>query len=487
MAPPYVPTPEQQALAEKRREERAARKAAIAAGTIEDPNKAKGKGEAGEVAFLKRDWVDVGPGKGEGEGKNGARILTWNLLAQTLVRRKLFPGSDCLKWGDRKALLLAEMAQHSSCDIICLQECDKLSEIVASLPKHDFIKGTGPYKSHGLVILYNTLKFSAPHSELVHLDFEDLHPSSEPTDDLQEMKRRKGGSRQTKNVGLIAGLRGKDGSGIVVATTHLFWHPMYAYERTRQALLLVRAIRRFQAEHDLASWPVVFAGDLNTQPSESTYSLLTCPHAPLPPSYIAQVEESRLVHDSLNKISFDAPRTRPCTTHEDASIPPGSESASGTATPATKTDEEKEEDREDKKDDSTANSRAPEVSDGIPSVDELVGMYREVFPEGGCQSAYGSTGWRLGRDIAGFEERGGFDQVQDGAGGNEPGYTCYTPLFKLTLDYLLLLPPLSPSAASKASFSQVLLPPKAEQLGEGLPRKGICASDHVAVGCQVVW
>ncbi|ODN78037.1 hypothetical protein L202_05120 [Cryptococcus amylolentus CBS 6039] len=505
MAPPYVPTPEQAAVAEKRRAERAAKKAAIASGAIADPNNAKGEGQGqgeGEVEFLKRDWVDVGPGQveggggGEGRKRKGVRILTWNLLAQTLVRRKLFPGSDCLKWGDRKALLLAEMAHHGSCDIICLQECDKHSEISTALPKHTFVKGTGPHKSHGLVILYNKEKFGAEWKELVHLDFEDLHSPSQGTEeegeeDLGEIKRRKGGSRMTKNVGLIVGLKSKNesGRGIVVATTHLFWHPMYAYERTRQALLLVRAIRRFQGVHGLEGWPVVFAGDLNTQPSESTYSLLTSPHSPLPASYAAQVESSRIVHDSLKKMSFTAPRTSPVTTHADASIPPGTP-ASGTSTPTpvpTKTDEEKDEDREDKKDDSTANSRAPLVSDGIPTTEEMVGLYREVFPGRGCESAYGSTGWRVGRDVPGFGARGGFGELEEGGGGDEPGYTCFTPLFKLTLDYLLLLPPLSPSSDPEASFSKVLLPPRAEELGEGLPRKGICASDHVAVGCEVVW
>ncbi|ODO05986.1 hypothetical protein I350_05047 [Cryptococcus amylolentus CBS 6273] len=515
MAPPYVPTPEQTALAEKRRAERAAKKAAIASGAVADPNNAKAEGQGeGEVEFLKRDWVDVGPGQVEGGGqeKKGVRILTWNLLAQTLVQgrqgRKLFPGSDCLKWGDRKALLLAEMAHHGSCDIICLQECDKLSEISTALPKHAFVKGTGPHKSHGLVILYNKEKFGAEWRELVHLDFEDLHPplqsggegkeeeeeekkKGDGEEDLGEMKRRKGGSRMTKNVGLIVGLKSKDesGRGIVVATTHLFWHPMYAYERTRQALLLVRAIRRFQGVHGLEGWPVVFAGDLNTQPSESTYSLLTSPHSPLPASYAAQVESSRIVHDSLKKMSFTAPRTSPVTTHADASIPPGTP-ASGTSTPTpvpTKTDEEKDEDREDKKDDSTANSRAPLVSDGIPTTEEMVGLFREVFLGGGCESAYGSTGWRVGRDVPGFGGRGGFGELKEGGGGDEPGYTCFTPLFKLTLDYLLLLPPISPSSDPEASFSKVLLPPRAEELGEGLPRKGICASDHVAVGCEVVW
>ena len=35
--------------------------------------------------------------------------------------RELFPGSDCLKWTDRKPMLQAEFEHHASADIICLQ------------------------------------------------------------------------------------------------------------------------------------------------------------------------------------------------------------------------------------------------------------------------------------------------------------------------------------------------------------------------------
>jgi len=37
--------------------------------------------------------------------------------------RELFPGSDCLRWADRKPMLLAELASYSVADVICLQVC----------------------------------------------------------------------------------------------------------------------------------------------------------------------------------------------------------------------------------------------------------------------------------------------------------------------------------------------------------------------------
>jgi len=40
---------------------------------------------------------------------------------QLILGRELFPGSDCLRWADRKPMLLAELASYSVADVICLQ------------------------------------------------------------------------------------------------------------------------------------------------------------------------------------------------------------------------------------------------------------------------------------------------------------------------------------------------------------------------------
>jgi len=45
------------------------------------------------------------------------------LAQQLIVGRELFPGSDCLRWADRKPMLLAELASYSVADVICLQVC----------------------------------------------------------------------------------------------------------------------------------------------------------------------------------------------------------------------------------------------------------------------------------------------------------------------------------------------------------------------------
>lgn len=71
-------------------------------------------------------------------------------------------------------------------------------------------------------------------------------------------------SRSTRNVALVVALKFKDREGgIVVATTHLYWHPMFCYERVRQLGVLMREVRRFRDcadEGAYRGWEVVVAG-----------------------------------------------------------------------------------------------------------------------------------------------------------------------------------------------------------------------------------
>ncbi|WWD17612.1 hypothetical protein CI109_102053 [Kwoniella shandongensis] len=482
MAPPLTLTPEQIAKAAERKAAKLAKKAAKADGTLERTPEQRLEEE--RRRFLKRDWISVGSGSGDDDGSRRVRIITWNILAQTLVRRELFPGSDCLRWSERRPLMQAELEHHSANDIICLQECDRLRDYLSSLPKHSHVKGSGPGKLHGLVILYRADRFFVRGSRLVHLDQEDLtpQPTTKDEDDSQEIRKRRGGSRQTKNVGLIAALEDVNtlGRGIVIVTTHLFWHPKYAYERVRQCIILLRAIRQFQQDNNCSSWPVVFAGDLNTQPSEATYQLLVNPHKPLPPSMVDEINSSRLVHDSVQKVPLS----------NNSAVPqPPSLSGTGANTPiaaAASTDsKEKDDDEEelpDSNEKSIANTRTPEERDGMLTADELISLARQALPEEGARSAYGSTSWS---NEESFGQRAGFANVVDAEGGGEPAYTCFTPLFRLTLDYLLILPPVD--GGLRAEVTGLLAPPRIEQLGKGLPRKGICASDHLAVGCEISW
>lgn len=108
------------------------------------------------------------------------------------------------------------------------------------MPYDACVQAKGRGKQHGLVVLYRTERFGFKSSRIVHLDEEELSPGDGKAEEpdgrdgaewqrwADEQRRRRGGTRQTKNVGLIVGLedkesRGEEGEakGVIIITAHL--------------------------------------------------------------------------------------------------------------------------------------------------------------------------------------------------------------------------------------------------------------------------
>lgn len=107
---------------------------------------------------------------------------------------------------------------------------DRLQKVVLALEEagYSHIYSSGPRKKHGCIIAYKSRKFARTADRTVFYDDEDLHSTGESE------RFRRGSSFKTRNIALIVGLKFIDSEQkIVVATTHLFWHPKYTYERTR--------------------------------------------------------------------------------------------------------------------------------------------------------------------------------------------------------------------------------------------------------------
>jgi RNA exonuclease NGL2 len=171
---------------------------------------------------------------------------------------------------------------------------------------------------------------------------------------------------------------------------------------------------------------------LNTQPSEATYQLLSSPSTPLHTKTIEEVESSRLVHISTEAIG---------------KAMPGTDGDKGEAGENEKDDEgenEKDEEGElpDHDERSIAKTRPPREGDGVLEVEELVKMMQEILPAGATSTLSSTTSAdhapaddSAGSSTSGtetFGSRGGLNGMT-GVGKDEPAYTCYTPLFKLTL------------------------------------------------------
>lgn len=170
---------------------------------------------------------------------------------------------------------------------------DRLSTHTATLRKagyaHLYTKGYDA-KQHGLLIAWRTRPRASGTGACfeeqpigTHTLFFDDAPVAGPNQANENSPStasevRTGCSRVTRNIALFAALRFKSGEGgqnngakgLIVATTHLFWHPMHPYERARQAGVLVRELTRFRERKgaEWEGWHVVLAG------GEPTFTLL---------------------------------------------------------------------------------------------------------------------------------------------------------------------------------------------------------------------
>lgn len=237
-----------------------------------------------DLRFIKRPMLSLpkltttscGSGK-----KNGLKvsIMTYNILAQALIRRKLFPASgNAVKWFKRSQVLLNEFKHYNS-DVLLLQEMDWVqynSFWKTELGKLGYESQYNRWgdKNHGVAVFYKSALFEMTDRMSIDYDKEvsgDIIPRT-----------------ATKNVGLILALKFQKKvlerfpdtkkSGLLIGTTHLFWHPFGTYERTRQTYIILNKFQEFSKRVVLlqsGEWFNYFGGDFNSQPFDSPYLSMT--------------------------------------------------------------------------------------------------------------------------------------------------------------------------------------------------------------------
>jgi RNA exonuclease NGL2 len=121
-------------------------------------------------------------------------------------------------------MLYNEILSHAA-DIACLQEVDRLEKLIPVLEGagYSHTYAAGPRKKHGCLIAYSKDRFTKIDERVVCYDDEEIRTDGDD-------KARRGCSFRTKNIGLMLALKRNetDMKGLIVATTHLFWHPKYA-------------------------------------------------------------------------------------------------------------------------------------------------------------------------------------------------------------------------------------------------------------------
>ncbi|CDK28650.1 unnamed protein product [Kuraishia capsulata CBS 1993] len=237
--------------------------------------------EPQKLAFITRDLKPIHSAPRDDQYFN-FKIMTYNLLAQSLIRRSLFPtNGSILKWINRAPVLLSEIAYYDS-DIMCFQEMDYIqyksywSKELEKLGYANKFYRQG-VKNHGIAIFWKSKLFESVDSTFYEYDLEDTG----------KVQRR----TFTQNVGLIVALKFAPevyvkypqltSKGLFIGTSHLFWHPFGTYERTRQTYLALKKCQEFADRvkslrgEDTSSWLKFFCGDLNSQPFDSPYLSVT--------------------------------------------------------------------------------------------------------------------------------------------------------------------------------------------------------------------
>lgn len=229
--------------------------------------------------FIRRPLLAI-PNSEPGNGPK-ISIMTYNALAQALINRKRYPTSGtALRWANRSKAMFEEIGDYGP-DVLCLQEVDVASWDTEWKPKlqglgYQAIFHSSRQKKHGVAIAYKAKNFTCVLHMLVDYD-------NEMTEGMER-------SKITDNVGLFVYLSFnteflKDRSptskkGLLVGTTHLYWHAFASFERTRQTYILLQLCKKFAANtrtlfgSDLTFYTYL-AGDFNSQPFDAAYLSIT--------------------------------------------------------------------------------------------------------------------------------------------------------------------------------------------------------------------
>ncbi|CAH6718586.1 RNA exonuclease Ngl2p [[Candida] jaroonii] len=415
------------------------------------------------------------------QGKVSLKIMTYNVLAQALIRRKLFPTSgNALKWATRSQVLLNEM-KHYDADIMCLQELDFIqyksywkSELLKLGYESNYFRN--PVKNHGVCIFYKQSKLIFKHQSFIDYDREESGDIPART--------------ITQNIGLLAcfDFHPKfiedaqiSRNGLIIGTTHLFWHPFGTYERTRQTYLILKKTKDFLntmnslSGNDLG-WYTIFAGDFNSQPFDSPYLSIVSK----PVDYTDRAKN--VIGCSL---SYQYSRNRGMNSKPDNS-----------ETNEENEDEEEQEEEEggnvEKFGSNQPQHPVPETFDPTPEQSELIAKMQDLHNNLPVRAV---SLYSLAYDKVDGENAG-----KDNA-RNEPMYSNWAHAWRGLLDYIMVITnwDASSNATKLDTIEEVanrddirllklLRLPRGEEMGEepsGQPRIGQYPSDHFCLMAEI--
>lgn len=448
------------------------------------------------LRFIKRPLLSI-PGQIQGTGLP-ITIMSYNVLAQALIRRTLFPtNGPALKWGNRSQVLLSEF-KHYDCDILCLQELDfiqynsfwKLELSRLGYSSQYYRSGT---KNHGVAIFYKQDKFVFKNSMFINYDREDCGSVTNST--------------PTLNVGLMIYLEFSQAvldqnptlsrDGIIIGTTHLFWHPFGTYERSRQTYIVLKQMKEFTRILNLVngggkSFYRFFAGDFNSQPFDTPYLSITAK----PAKYTDRAKNvigRALAHDWSKKKKEKNPETDEGLKHSEETSETNEDTDRETEQDAVQESGQEDLLNEDEEKDELDNNPVPETfvfsQEALEKIQQMEELHNNLDMR--AISLY-SVGYHL---VHG--ENSGRDNER-----REPFFSNWAHAWRGLLDYIFVVDDWDHSESfvsridsleelegkNKVKLLSLVRLPTPEEMGpepSGQPRAGQYPSDHLCIIAKI--
>lgn len=230
------------------------------------------------------------------------RFLTYNVLAQCYVQHRRMPwcARKDLKWHVRSERLRAELEYYDA-DVVCLQEADNFDEFFRGamrrigFDRYTLVHRTSVRKAKrdASVIFWKSKDFVFVEEEAV--EFNDLDKDerlrnyrpriSDPEYFIRDCVGGMVVLRPKKDVGSTTR------KGVIIATCHLFWNPVYPDVKILQAWWMLKQVARLK---DKYGYPVIIGGDFNSTPTSEVVEMITTGLVPRSHADISHVPDGVL-------------------------------------------------------------------------------------------------------------------------------------------------------------------------------------------------
>ena len=232
--------------------------------------------QAAETWPVKRAWLPLSTritsstsAPASGRSTPALTLVSYNLLAQCLIRRKMFSycSKQSLRLHHRRGQLTAELLSYKA-DILALQEVDAdhfEQHYKAVFDSYGYSGRFGAGRGQGSRLRAVFQTSALRRGRL---------PAAAVRGHGQRVRRRENAARDEQaNVAQILTLthRTVPSCGVIISNTHCFWEPTHRFLKLRQCERLLQRVHDTALQHKL---PALLAGDYNLTPATHIYSWL---------------------------------------------------------------------------------------------------------------------------------------------------------------------------------------------------------------------